>query len=236
VKTVGFTTIMLLLSTLVPARAQLSNANRVPGAGQLPGTTADPTDIPLRYQKSTLGRTIEDWAGHLEDADPGRRLAAVRLLAESGDPKANQYLTRAVGSQDARVATSAVDSLGKAGAKEAAEILTERLFLRTTPGAMRLHILAALDRIRDPASARRVLIFAQGEADPEIRATTIHVIGEIGDGSVRDDLQKLSEIETDPKVRTLLQDAVAEISVHGAPGATIQTDPLTTFSHSEPSR
>jgi hypothetical protein len=81
-----------------------------------------------------------------------------------------------------------------------------------------------------------VLTFAQGEADPEVRATAIHVIGEIGDGSVRDDLQKLSETETDPKVKTLLQDAVAKIVVHGAAVGTIQTDPFTKFSHSEPSR
>ena len=101
---------------------------------------------------------------------------------------------------------------------------------------MRLHILAALGRIRDPASARRVLIFAQGETDPEVRATAIHVIGEIGDGSVRDDLQKFGETETDPKVKTLLQDAVAKIAGHGAPGGTLQTDPPSKFSHSEPSR
>src|SRR5262249_39045600 len=178
-----------------------------------PASPQDPTDIGVRHQNSTMGRTITEWARHLDDADPSQRLEAVRLLAGSGDPKANEFLIRAMDNPDERVATAAVDSLGKLGAKEASDVLAERLFLAGTSAASRQHILVALGRIRDPGSARRGLDFAQAEPDPDLRAVAIRVIGEIGDDSVRSDVQKLSESETDPRLKTLMQDAVAKMAV-----------------------
>jgi len=46
-------------------------------------------------------------------------------------------------------------------------------------------------------------------------------IGEIGDRSVRDDLQKLNETESNPKVKTLPKDTVAKIAVHNRLSGTI---------------
>lgn len=232
-KTVVLVTLALWLLAESPGRAQLSTSSHLPN--QFSGATKDPADVSVRYQKGTMGETIEEWARHLEDPDPGRRLDAVRLLAESGNPTANQYLIRAIDNPDAAVATSAVDSLGKLAAKEACDMLSEKLFLASTNAVLRQHILVALGRIRDPASARRVLAFAQGEADPKVRATAIRVVGEIGDETVHDDLQKFSETETDPKLKSLLQDAQAKIAVHRAGSGTVETDSLSKFSHSEPS-
>lgn len=231
-KTVRWVSFAWLLLAAVPARSQLSTTGEFPNRHA--GASQDPTDAAVRYQASSMGRTIEEWARHLDDPDPGRRLEAVRLLAESGDPKANPYLTRAVDNPDPRVATLAVDYLGKLGAKEASDVLTDKLFFAGINSALRQHILAALGKIRDPASARRVLDFAQGEADPELRAMAIRVVGEIGDDSVRADVERLGDAERDPKLKMLLQDALAKIETHRAPSRSADGDSLSKFSHSEP--
>jgi HEAT repeats len=215
VKTVVLSSIALVLFSGVPARSQLSTSGEMPYRN--PASTQDPTDVGVRHQNSEMGRTIEEWARRLDDADPSKRLEAVRLLAGSGDPKANEFLIRAVDNPDVRVATAAVDSLGKLGAKDASDVLAERLSMAGTNAASRQHILVALGKIRDPGSARRVLDFAQTEPDPELRAVAIRVIGEIGDDSVRNDVQKLSEAETDPRLKTLMQDAVAKMAMRGSP-------------------
>jgi HEAT repeat protein len=230
VKTVVLGSIALVLLAGVPSHSQLSTSGEFPYRN--PGASQDPTDIGVRHQNSAMGRTLDDWARHLDDADPGKRLEAVRLLAECGDPKANQYLAQAVDNPDARVSTSAVDSLGKLGAKEASDVLAEKLFLAGTSAAMRQRILVALGRIRDPGSARRVLDFTRAEPDPDLRAVAIRVIGEIGDNSVRNDVEKLSEAETDPKLKTLLQDAVAKMALRGS-ASRGEVELPSKFSHSE---
>jgi HEAT repeat protein len=180
-----------------------------------------------------MGRTIQDWARHLDDVDPTKRLEAVRLLAESGKTEANEFLIRAVDNRDPRVATAAVDSLGKLGVREASEVLVERLSTVGTSTTQQ-HILVALGRIRDPESARRVLDFAQAQRDPEVRAVAIRVLADIGDASVRDGVEKLSESETDPRLKALMQEVVAKMTVPKGP-AQGETKPSVTFSHSEES-
>jgi hypothetical protein len=180
-----------------------------------------------------MGQSVEEFARHLDDSDPVRRLEAVRLLAAAGDPKASQYLIGAVDNPDVRVSAFAVDSLGKRAAKEASEILADKLFLPGTSSGLCQHILVALGTIRDPTSARRVVAFAQGQTDPELRATAIRVIGDIGNDSVRDDLQRLSETETDPRVKGLFQDAIAKMSSQGTSAPGVGAGSLSTFSHSE---
>jgi hypothetical protein len=215
VKTVVIGGIALVLLAAVPARSQLSTSSEIPYRN--PASSQDPTDAGVRRQNSRMGRTLEEWARRLDDADPSKRLEAVRLLAESGDPKANQYLVPAIDSPDTRVAISAIDSLGKLGAKEASDPLAEKLVLAGTNPSLRQHILVALGRIRDPDTSRRVLDFARSERDPDLRAVAIRVLGEIGDNSLRNDVEKFSEAETDPRLKTLLQDALARMAVEGAP-------------------
>ena len=180
-----------------------------------------------RFQKAKLGSRVEEWARHLEDKDPELRFEALKLIGESDDPRASQYLIEAVESSDARVATAAVDYLGRMKAKDAAGFLSERLFLAGTSATIRQHILVALGRIGDEGSGRRVLDFVQGESDPSLRGTAVRVLGEIGTPSIATDLQKLSEQEKDPRQKTLMQDAVAKITArasdavaHHAPSST----------------
>ena len=173
----------------------------------------DQTD---RYQRAKFGSTVEAWAHHLNDNEPEVRLEAVRLLGESGDPDAREHLVAAVENSDPKVAVAAVDYLGKIKAKEAGWFLSDRLFLAGTSAALRQHILVALGRIGEDASAKRILDFIQGETDPSLRSTAIRVLGEIGTESAGANLQKLSEQEADPKQRVLMQEAVAKIGVRAA--------------------
>jgi HEAT repeat protein len=151
------------------------------------------------------------------------------LLAESGKPEANEFLIRAVDNRDPRVATAAVDSLGKLGVREASEVLVERLSTVGTSTTQQ-HILVALGKIRDPDSARRVLDFVQAQRDPEVRAVAIRVLGDIGDDSVRSGVEKLSESENDPRLKALMQDVVAKMTVPKGP-AQGEVKSSVTFSH-----
>ena len=169
-----------------------------------------------RYERSRLGAKPEEWARRLNDANPEVRLDAVKLLSEAQDPAVHEYLMQAVENSDARVAAAAVDALGKIGAKDASGFLSERLFMSATNPGLRQRILVALGRIKDPGAAERVLDFASGGSDAELRALAIRVLGEIGDSSVRDKLHDLATHESDPTLKTLLADADAKIAARMA--------------------
>jgi HEAT repeat protein len=169
------------------------------------------SDREMRSERQRVGSTVEEVARRIEDPQPDVRLDAVRALAESKDPRAHEYLMQAVGDSDPRVAATAVDALGRMGAKDASTFLAQRLFLAGSSPGLRQHILVALGRIRDPAAARPILEFFQGETDPKIRGTAIRVIGEIGDDSTLPELRPLGAQEKDPQMKSLVQDAVAKI-------------------------
>jgi HEAT repeat protein len=192
--------LIVMLSLAFPVCAEISDSpkNQVLG----------PSD---RYQKAKVGSRVEEWARHVDDEDPEVRLDAVKLLGQSGDPQANQYLITAVESADPRVASAAVDYLGKIKAKEAVPFLSDRLLLVGTSPSLRERILVALGRIGDADAGRRILEFIEGETDSERRATAIRVLGEIGNETVASDLQTLRERETDASQKALFDDAVARI-------------------------
>ena len=174
------------------------------------------TEQQNRYERQRVGSTPEEWARHLDDPRSDVRLEAVDLLAQSSDPKALDFLMQAVESSDPRVATAAVEALGRNGVKDASRFLAEHLFLAATSPGLRKHILVALGRIHDPATIRPVLDFIEGEADPELRGTGIRVIGEIGDASALADLRSFEEREKDPALKALVHEAVAKIEARQA--------------------
>jgi hypothetical protein len=169
------------------------------------------SDREMRSDRERGGWTTEEAARRLEDPDPTVRLEAVKALAETNSSKSHEYVMQAVGDSDPRVAAAAVDALGRMGAKEASTLLAQRLFLSAASPGLRQHILVALGKIRDPAAARPVLEFTQGETDPKIRGTAIRVIGEIGDSSTLTELRTFGEQEKDPQMKALVQEAVAKI-------------------------
>jgi HEAT repeat protein len=170
-----------------------------------------------RYQRTTVGATPEDWARHLDDARADVRLEAVKLLAESNDPKVDEYLMQGVDNSDPRVAAAAIDALGKLQAQDAASFLAEHLAMASMSAPLRQRILVALGRIKDPKPGRDVLSFVQAETDPELKSLGIRVLGEIGDESIRADLRGLAARENNPDAKRLLEDAEAKIAARGAP-------------------
>jgi hypothetical protein len=88
--------VVLLRLASIPAHSQMST---------------DKEDATARYQNDTMGRTIDDWARHLEDRDPGRRLQALRLLGESIDPKAGA-IAEALGKLATQRGTGSFGSAG----------------------------------------------------------------------------------------------------------------------------
>jgi HEAT repeat protein len=187
------------------------------GAGadsfDMPGTKSDRDS---RYERQRSGATPDEWARRLEDSQAEVRLETVKALAESSDPKAHDLLMRAVEDPDPRVATAAVDALGRNGAKYASSFLAQHLFLTGTPPALRQRILIALGRIRDPTAAKPILEFIRGGGDPQLRGTAIRVVGEIDDGSTLADLRRFAEQESDPQLKTLANDAVIKIEARQA--------------------
>jgi HEAT repeat protein len=131
-----------------------------------------------RYQRATVGATPEEWVRHLDDRRADVRLEAVKLLAESNDPKADEYLMQAVDNSDPRVAAAAIDALGKLEAKNATSFLADRLAMAGTSSGLRQRILVALGRIKDPKAEHAVLSFVQAESDPALRSLGIRVLGE----------------------------------------------------------
>jgi HEAT repeat protein len=170
-----------------------------------------------RYQRATVGATPEEWVRHLDDRRADVRLGAVKLLAESNDPKADEYLMQAVDNSDPRVAAAAIDALGKLEAKNATPFLADRLAMAGTSSGLRQRILVALGRIKDPKAEHAVLSFVQAESDPALRSLGIRVLGEIGDGSIRGDLHGLAARENNPDVKRLLEEAETKIAAREAP-------------------
>lgn len=199
-----------LLSSF-PAAAQYGGGGSGSGLGFGNDAASD------RYNRAKYGANLDEWVRRLGDEDANKRLDAVKSLGNSGDPKANVYLMQAVGDPDPRIQSKAVDYLGKVRATDATLFLIQRLFMNGTGEALRHRILLALGKIGDSRASRAILEFVERDGHPDIRGTGIYAIGEIGDLSIRDDLQAFRDRETDVQLKRLADEALAKISSRAAP-------------------
>jgi HEAT repeat protein len=232
VKTTAFEVLAIVLASAALAAAQLSSTGEYPVRKR--GVSQDPSDAAVRYQTHALGKNPDEWAQHLDDADPARRLEAVKLLASTGDAASERRLIEAVDNQDPRVATLAVDTLGRMASRDAAAVLSQKLLLNGPNPAFRGHVLSALGRIRDPSTARNVITFVESEKDPELRASAIRVLGEIGDDSIRGDLKRLAESDANPNEKVLWNESLGKISARES--TTGEARSTAAFSHTEGGR
>jgi hypothetical protein len=78
-------TVLVLLAT-TQARSQMSTTSELPYHN--PAAIQDPTDYGVRNRNAKMGRTIEDWARHLDDVDPqtGSRRSGCSPNRESQRP------------------------------------------------------------------------------------------------------------------------------------------------------
>jgi HEAT repeat protein len=176
-------------------------------------------DVRRRYDAVRNGSNIDDWSRRLEDQRPDVRLEAVKSIGEAGGERSSELLMKAVGDADPRVASKAVDYLGKNRATDATQFLTERLFLSGTAPELRHRILSALGRIGDTRASRPILDYLERDRDPDVRGTGIYALGELADPAIRPDLEKLDAGESDPRLKRLIGEAIAKIS--GKKGASL---------------
>jgi len=164
------------------------------------------------YARSRDGRSVEEYAKLLESPDPKLRLNAVEDLGQSEDSRAVNYLLKAINDPDLRVQARAIDYLGARRAADATPLLAQKLFLAGAPRALRQRVLTALGKIGDPSASRPILDFIAQEPNPDVRGTGIYTLGEIGDVTIRDELRKLGESETDPRLKRLVDEALVKIA------------------------
>ena len=199
--------VAILLVTRAVASAQY---------GVSPYHTGQP-DLRSPYAKSRDGSTVEQYARLLDSPDAKQRLLAVEDLGQSEDPHAINYLLKAIDDVDLRVEARAIDYLGSRRSADATPLLAQKLFFTGAPRALRQRILSALGKIGDPSASRPILDFVAQERNPDVRGTGIYTLGEIGDVTIRDDLQKLGEKESDPRLKQLVDEALVKMTTMPRP-------------------
>jgi HEAT repeat protein len=184
--------------------------------GTSPYHTGQP-DLRSPDAKNRDGTSVEQFARLLDSPDVKQRLMAVEDLGQSEDPHAVNYLLKAVDDVDLRVEARAIDYLGARRSSDATPLLAQKLFFTGAPGTLRKHILSALGKIGDPSASRPILDFISQEHNPDVRGTGIYTLGEIGDVTIRDDLRKLGESESDPRLKRLVAEALVKMTTMPRP-------------------
>lgn len=165
-----------------------------------------------RYNRRSQGvESIDQYVRDLASENGDERLQAVRSLGDSKEEKAVEYLVQAVGDSDARVSAKAIDMLGHMRATEAAPVLIQYLFLRTTDPQLKALILAALGKIGDDRAARPIVEFLQRDLDKATRGTGLFALGEIGSTDAEGALSWAAANDTDGHLRRLANEALVKV-------------------------
>jgi len=150
--------------------------------------------------------------------DPQERLEGVEKLGlATDDPKAVDYLLRAVSDTDPSIRIKAIDVIGTARVKDATPLLVQQLFMRDTTLATKQHVLAALGRIGDSRATKPMLDFLARDLDPNTRGNAVYALGELGDRAALPALEKLAKTAADDDTRRLAAGAVRRIEQKPAP-------------------
>ena len=190
----------------------------VPGSASSVFSSAGDSSVQNRYNKAKRGANISEWVKRLGDDDAAKRLDAVKSLGDSNDPKAIDYLIQAVNDPDPRVEAKAVDYLGRLHAADSTPFLVQKLFTVGTKDKLRQRIVMTLGKIGDPRASHPLLQYVmQDGGNPDIRGAGIYAIGEIADQSIRDELKRFSEVEEDPRIKRLADEALIKIATRQPP-------------------
>jgi hypothetical protein len=140
------------------------------------GTTAagPPTKAPPPVPQADADTGLKG----LKSPDPDARVAAVKAIVQSRDPKGVPALVEALNDRDANVRRAAAQGLGDLDAKRAVEPLAARL--KDESRDVRSEAAAALGRIGD-AAAVDALIAALRDADWRVRRAAAEALGLIKD-------------------------------------------------------
>ena len=193
----------------------------VPGSASSVFSSAGDSSVQSRYNKAKKGANISEWVKRLGDDDPDKRLDAVKSLGDSNDAKAIDYLIQAVNDTDPRVEAKAVDYLGRLHAADSTPFLIQKLFTVGTKDKLRQRIVMTLGKIGDPRAGHPLLQYVmQDGGNADIRGAGVYAIGEIADQSIRDELKRFSEVEEDPRIKRLADEALIKIATRQPPPVT----------------
>ena len=202
---------VLLLALALPA-TRAAAQYEVPGSASSVFSSAGDSSVQTRYNKAKKGANLNEWVRRLSDDDPEKRLEAVKSLGDSNDPKSIDYLIQAVNDTDPRVQAKAVDYLGRLHAADSTPFLVQKLFTVGTKERLRQRIVMALGKIGDPRASQPLLHYVMQDGNPDIRGCGIYAIGEIADQSIRDELKRFAEVESDPRLKRLADEALIKIA------------------------
>jgi HEAT repeat protein len=175
-----------------------------------------------RYNRTAKGSNMAEWQRRLSDPQVHVRLEALQSIGEEGGEESVKPLLQAMADSDRRVRVKAIDLLGQVGDPAATEVLVQALFLNNVEHSIKERILAALGRIRDPASVERLLDFSSQTDDSRLLCMCIFALGEIADPKTRGPIRSLKEAWDDADVDRLADDALAKIDARIAAAPTQQ--------------
>ena len=186
---------------------------------QIEGTPADGRSrLRERYDKPRSQQKLDEAIRKFGDEDVQTRLEGVEGLGENtNDPKAVEYLVRGAADGDLSVRVKSIDVIGDAKVKAAVPLLVQQLFMRDTTLATKQHIVAALGKVGDTHATKPILDFLAQDVEPNIRASAIYALGDLGDRSALPTLQKLKTETKDGNLRGLIQAAIRRIEEKPAP-------------------
>lgn len=182
-----------------------------------------------RYENQPKSDKIDEYVKDLDSGVADDRLAAVKSLGVSKDPKAIEYLIQAVGDPDERVQVKAIEMLGELRATDATHVLVQHLFIKTARPELKRRILAALGKIGDATAARPIVEFLQRDLDKSTRGTAIYALGDIGSADAATELTKIAETDPEPSLRRLAREALGKVQYHQENQAKEVQQPLDTF-------
>lgn len=196
-------------------------------AGAQPAPSADPRS---RYQRDQREpdrprsqQQFDESLRKFESDDLPTRLegiAAMGQIDKKDEPRALAYLLSAANDPNPSIRAKAIDTLGLMHAREATTPLVQRLFMRDTDDFTRRRILASLGRIGDKRAVAPLIDFAEGNSNPETRASAVYALGEIGDRSSLPALEQIAAESDDPMLRDVAKVAIRRIKSRPIPTET----------------
>ncbi len=184
------------------ARADEGLVNSAAGTGSAPD----------RVQKARAGPGNADQIRRFADPDPMIRIAALKGLADEGDPQGKDLALQALDDPDPRVQIKGLDCLVQLRAKDAAPALTQRMFLKGSSVPLRKRILVTLGILGDPETARQLVDYASAEQDRDLRGSAIVAAGRLADPSTVPSLTTFVEREKDPAVQRVAREILVRLT------------------------
>jgi HEAT repeat protein len=181
----------------------------------MPGAMGAMSALP---SNGSFGKDVADKDSKIADAqtsqksdDPVVRIEGLNEIAGIADPQVDDLLLKAMTDSDIRVQVKATDIMAERRMTAAVPLMTQYLFLRTTPQAERLHLVSALGQMGDPRGTIPVMHFLEKAPDEDARGLAAFALGELGDPRARELLLKVASEDSSAKVRRLAQEALAKI-------------------------